>query len=112
MLGKEREAKVEAWFNEQIKALDPEADCHKNRDDRGFPDRTYYMDFGLTILVEFKRDGEGLRPLQRRRIERLRCRGHSVYVAIGRKGAEEVFESVRKMYYELRAKGRRAGGRS
>jgi hypothetical protein len=97
MLGRELESKVEAYFNRQILDIDPSAVIHKNKEDRGFPDRTYYMSHGLTFLVEFKRLGEKLRPLQARRIEHLRKLGHRVFVAAGRKEADGVLNTVEKI---------------
>lgn len=46
----------------------------------GFPDRLVLMPGGVSLLVEFKRDGEALRKLQEHRRNELAELGHTVVV--------------------------------
>lgn len=56
----------------------------------GFPDH-YFIRDGVTILVEFKRPGEDLKPHQKKRIWQLRKHGARVEVIDNMKKAREIF---------------------
>lgn len=51
-----------------------------SEDDTGWPDRWLVGPGGRIVFVEWKRNGEEPEPLQARRIEQLKRRGHRVYV--------------------------------
>lgn len=57
---------------------------------RGFPDR-YYVRAGRTILVEWKRPGEGPNPQQVKRHRELRAHGAEVFVIDNMETARAVF---------------------
>ncbi len=46
----------------------------------GWPDREFYLPGGKPLLIEFKRPGEGLAPLQEKTIAELRKIGYDIEV--------------------------------
>lgn len=71
------------------------------RGERGWPDRLVLLPNEVKVLIEFKRPGEELRPLQVIRKRELEALGHRVYVC------ESVEEAVAVCEKEIRRAGRR-----
>lgn len=75
-LEKEIEAKVVKWWEAkgrlQVKM--------NLLGQKGFPDRLFFLHFGLVVLVEFKRPGEKPYPIQQYRMKKLMEFGHLVIV--------------------------------
>lgn len=58
---------------------------------RSAPDRFYSRSDRGPFLIEYKRPGEKLTPLQEREVARLREAGVTVYVVDNKKDCEEIF---------------------
>lgn len=61
---------------------------------RGVPDRIAVMPFGLTVYVELKAPGQKPDPHQLREHERLRSRGHKVYVIDSLEGVKQLLKEL------------------
>lgn len=48
--------------------------------ERSLPDQLFFLPLGQTLLVEFKRPGEKVRPQQAERFRMLRALGHPVTI--------------------------------
>ena len=91
----QRESVVEQHLRKECERL--RALCVKNRSVRGWPDRTVHWFDGVTDLVETKRPKGGrFEPLQLRTHDKLRARGHSVFVLNTKQLVDEYIEQRRQ----------------
>lgn len=86
-----RDIAIEAgWFVEKIMKTSlsgfPDRFFARNRDE----DRCIYCGRSRVVLMEFKRKGEDLSELQKKRIEELRAAGLEVYVVRSSKEARKI----------------------
>ena len=99
------ESWVETYLRKQCEAAG--ALVVKNQKRRGWPDRTIYWFFGVTDIVETKRPKGGVfEPLQLRTHEKLRARGHAVFI-INTRSMVDDYVTERIQYGRLAA--RKAG---
>jgi len=61
---------------------------------RGWPDRLFIFANGVTVWVEFKRQGEEPEPLQWSRVRTLLRKGHHVYYVDSAKSAIAILEAT------------------
>jgi len=75
------EAEIERACNDIAEAM---GGMHRKMDvgsgAKGWPDRAYWLPGGLHFIVEFKRPGGRVSPMQRHRIQALAALGHRVYL--------------------------------
>lgn len=85
-----KESVVETYLVKQCDALRAISTKSKKR---GWPDRTIYWFDGVTDLVETKKPkGSTYEPLQLRTHDKLRQRGHNVFVIFTKMQVDEYIE--------------------
>lgn len=88
------ERKIESELGRAVKALGGLYWKFVSPGMSGVPDRIVALPGGRTLYVELKRPGEQPRPLQLKRHQELRDRGHRVYVIDSLEGVRSFIQEV------------------
>ena len=89
------EKHIEAYLVKRVKAMGGIAYKFVSPGRRGVPDRIVVMPNGVTVYVELKAPGEKPEPHQEREHQRLRDRGHKVYVIDSLEGVKQLLEELK-----------------
>ncbi len=92
------ESKIEAEFKKCVEDIGGLAWKFVSPGTRGVPDRLAIFPDDHTIYVELKKPGEKPEPLQAKRHEQLRDRGHQVYVIDTIEGVHAFIREVKAKY--------------
>ena len=90
-----RESDIEAALRGGVALLGGIAYKFVSPGRRGVPDRLVVMPNGVTVYVELKAPGEKPEPHQEREHQRLRERGHRVYVIDSLEGVRQLLEELK-----------------
>lgn len=90
------ESKIEKYLTDKIKSIGGLCWKFVSPGTRGVPDRLCILPNGRTIYVELKRPGEVPEPLQSKRHEQLRDRGHIVCVIDSLKGVDDFINEQKR----------------
>lgn len=93
----QREKEIEAYFVRHVRALGGKAYKFTSPSQRGVPDRIVIFRNCMPVFVELKADGGMLSELQKIEIEFLLEMGQNVCVCIGRKGVDELIETLKEV---------------
>ncbi|MEK4142112.1 VRR-NUC domain-containing protein [Paenibacillus sp. FSL L8-0696] len=88
------EREIESALGKSVKALGGLYWKFVSPGMNGVPDRIIALPGGLTVYVELKKPGEQPRPLQLKRHQELRERGHLVYVIDTLEGVHAFIQEV------------------